>query len=60
MNIYKTIAKDLKEVNATPRQAHLAFVALQISGVQYLKYIEQLRERNERANRNNPTPHMDD
>ncbi len=45
MDIYRTIAKDLKEVKATPREAHLAFVALKISGVTYLKYIEELRER---------------
>jgi hypothetical protein len=46
MNIYKVIAKDLREVNATPRQAQLAFAALQCGGSEYLKYIEQLRERN--------------
>ena len=46
MNIYKVIAKDLREVNATPRQARLAFAALQCGGIEYLKYIEQLRERN--------------
>jgi hypothetical protein len=48
MNIYKMIAKDLREANADGMESHLAFVTLSISGIQYLKYIERLREKRKR------------
>jgi hypothetical protein len=56
VDIYKVIAKDLREVNADGMEAHLAFVALGISGIRYLKYIEMLRERRkEEEDRTLPT-----
>ena len=56
MDIYRTIAKDLKEVKADKIEAYLAFVFLQLGGNYYLRYIEQLRERRKQEAEKKATP----
>lgn len=46
--IYRIMAPALTDAKATPMQAHLAFVALQIQGLSgALKYIREIKARNE-------------
>lgn len=47
--IYKIMAAELAEAKATPRQAHLAFVALQLQGLSgAYRFIREVKERNKR------------
>ena len=47
MTIYKIIGNALTDAKASQKQAHLAFVMLEIKGLaSALNYIEKIKERN--------------